>query len=145
MGTRADFYIGRGKGATWLGSIAWDGYPSEIPKSILEAKAKEQYEGAVILFLNQREDSSFPKDGWPWPWNDSKTTDYAYALDNSEVWVCPFGAMWYKASEKEPDEEVLENSKGDVEFPNMKDIQKVTFGKRSGVMLITKEGIYDGD
>jgi hypothetical protein len=27
MGTRADFYVGRGETAEWLGSIAWDGNP----------------------------------------------------------------------------------------------------------------------
>ncbi len=27
MGTRADFYTGRGQTAQWLGSIAWGGYP----------------------------------------------------------------------------------------------------------------------
>ena len=26
MGTRADFYIGSGKDAEWLGSVAFDGY-----------------------------------------------------------------------------------------------------------------------
>ena len=37
MGTRADFYIGRGATAEWIGSIAWDGYPDGIPAPILEA------------------------------------------------------------------------------------------------------------
>ena len=26
MGTRADFYLGEGSAAEWLGSVAWDGY-----------------------------------------------------------------------------------------------------------------------
>ena len=30
MGTRADFYIGKGTDAEWLGSIAWNGYPDGI-------------------------------------------------------------------------------------------------------------------
>lgn len=30
MGTRADFYVGRGEQAEWLGSIAWDGNPGAI-------------------------------------------------------------------------------------------------------------------
>jgi hypothetical protein len=30
MGTRADFYIGRGTEAEWLGSVAWDGYPGGV-------------------------------------------------------------------------------------------------------------------
>jgi len=29
MGTRADFYVGRGETAEWVGSVAWDGYPNE--------------------------------------------------------------------------------------------------------------------
>lgn len=31
MGTRADFYVGRGTEAEWIGSIALDGYPDGIP------------------------------------------------------------------------------------------------------------------
>jgi hypothetical protein len=30
MGTRADFYVGRGPNAEWIGSIAFDGYPDGI-------------------------------------------------------------------------------------------------------------------
>ena len=30
MGTRADLYIGRGTDAEWIGSVAWDGYPSGL-------------------------------------------------------------------------------------------------------------------
>jgi hypothetical protein len=30
MGTRADFYVGRGPDAEWLGSVAMDGYPSGV-------------------------------------------------------------------------------------------------------------------
>lgn len=33
MGTRADFYIGRGENAEWLGSIAWDGDPWPTPSN----------------------------------------------------------------------------------------------------------------
>lgn len=41
MGTRADFYSGRGKTAEWLGSIAWDG--TEIPDEILYAHDDAMY------------------------------------------------------------------------------------------------------
>lgn len=30
MGTRADFYVGKGPNAEWLGSTAMDGYPEGI-------------------------------------------------------------------------------------------------------------------
>lgn len=32
MGTRADFYVGTGANAEWLGSIAYDGHPDTIYK-----------------------------------------------------------------------------------------------------------------
>ena len=32
MGTRADFYVGRGDAAEWIGSIAYDGYPFYKPQ-----------------------------------------------------------------------------------------------------------------
>lgn len=30
MSTRADFYVGRGAEAEWIGSISWDGYPDGV-------------------------------------------------------------------------------------------------------------------
>ena len=35
MGTRADFYVGRGESAEWLGSVAWDGNPRGIDDPVL--------------------------------------------------------------------------------------------------------------
>ena len=40
MGTRADFYVGKGKDSEWLGSIAWDWYPDGIPDNILDAESE---------------------------------------------------------------------------------------------------------
>jgi len=68
MGTRADFYVGRGKTAEWLGSIAWDGYPAglwpnkdtatakaDIPKTpVIAATAEEAYRKAVDELLASR-------------------------------------------------------------------------------------------
>ncbi len=81
MGTRADFYIGRGANAEWLGSIAWDGYPSGIPASLLNAPSEEAFRRELALFAEKREDWTAPEQGWPWPWDNSQTTDYAYAFD----------------------------------------------------------------
>lgn len=66
MGTRADFYVGKGKDAEWLGSIAWDG--GDIDNQIRECQSPEAYRHAVESFLKERDDATWPKDGWPWPW-----------------------------------------------------------------------------
>jgi hypothetical protein len=50
MGTRADFYVGKGKKSEWIGSIAWDGYPQGISGYVLKAKSDEIYRRAVKTF-----------------------------------------------------------------------------------------------
>ena len=119
--TRADFYVGRGPKAEWLGSIAADGYPQGIPKELLASSDERQFRSEVRKFMAGRGDSTRPKDGWPWPWEDSKTTDYAYAFENGKVAISNFG-RW--------------NDKKAIGFPNMKAVQKVTFGPRSGVTVL---------
>ena len=53
MGTRADFYMGTGTGAEWLGSVALDGYqdgPSGIPQRyprLPAAKTEAEWRAAV--------------------------------------------------------------------------------------------------
>jgi len=54
MGTRADFYIGRGKDAEWLGSIGNDGYPEGISSSIFICRTEEAFREAVKSFLDSR-------------------------------------------------------------------------------------------
>ena len=94
MGTRADFYIGRGKGAEWIGSIAWDGYPDGIAPAVLAATTEDTFRSEVSTFLSLRKDGIVPSDGWPWPWNNSQLTDYSYALDGGKVYRTPFGHGW---------------------------------------------------
>ena len=131
MGTRADFYIGRGTEAKWLGSIAWDGYPDGISDDVLKATTESAYIAALKAFAEGRRDWTRPEAGWPWPWDDSGTTDYAYAFDGDRVYgTCP-PEPWFDASLPEPDE-----AEGPApDFPDMSDVQNVTFGARSGVML----------
>jgi hypothetical protein len=137
MGTRADFYVGRGPKADWLGSIAWDGYPRAIPATIRRCKSVSEYRAAVSKFLDNRDDATFPKDGWPWPWEDSNTTDYAYAFDAGKVWYTGFG-KWECAypyrPKNEPDDYDFMRDRFD--FPNMKDKQNVALGKRSGLIVV---------
>ena len=95
MGTRADFYVGKGSDAEWIGSIAWDGYPEGIAPRIFTAKTEKTYRKRVEAFFeNDRNDVTRPKDGWPWPWEDSCTTDYAYTFHKGKVYVSSFGARY---------------------------------------------------
>jgi hypothetical protein len=134
MGTRADFYVGRGESAEWLGSIGWDGYPDGIDKQLLGCTSEAAFRHAVTEFLKDREDKTFPEDGWPWPWEDSCTTDYAYAFDGDKVHASCFGGGWFDPNVPQPDEAA---DKKVAVFPNMKNAkQREKFGPHSGVMVI---------
>ncbi len=134
MGTRADFYVGRGKEAEWLGSIAWDGYPGGLEAShLLAATGEPHYRAEVEKLLARRDDGTLPADGWPWPWDDSGTTDYAYAFDDSKVWASGFGREWFLATGDEPDPDDVPET---AIFPDVSTRKNVTFGKRSGVIVL---------
>ncbi len=143
MGTRADFYVGNGASAEWLGSIAWDGYPDAISDDVLKAKTECAFREAVEAFLAPRDDTTRPADGWPWPWNDSGTTDYAYALFDGGVKASSFGRNWYEpvlAAAIEDDDEREEYEENGIgfapEFPDMTSRKSVTLGKRSGIIVL---------
>lgn len=132
MGTRADFYVGRGKAAEWIGSVAWDGYPFDgagVPLKILKSKTEAAYRAAVKEFLSKREDATKVTDGWPWPWEDSRGTDYAYAFDGKRVHASNYGGAWFDPTKLQPET----RGRGAV-FPEMKN-RNVTFGPRSGLMI----------
>lgn len=147
MGTRADFYVGRGPDAEWLGSIAWDGYPSGItphgstwPKGcgLFDAKTAATFRKRVEEFFRGRDDVTRPEQGWPWPWDDSQTTDYAYAFDGGRVLASSFGGKWFNPRRKQPEDD---DAKVAV-FPNMKDRKSVQYsGKRSGLIVV---GVSNG-
>lgn len=134
MGTRADFYVGRGEQAEWIGSIAWDGYPDGIDKQTLNCTSPEAFRHAVADFFSKRDDVTLPEQGWPWPWDDSGTTDYAYAFDGERVWASCFGREWFPANKEPEDYDTLREN--DAVFPNMKDRKNVTWGKRSGTITV---------
>jgi len=136
MGTRADFYIGKGKKAEWLGSIAWDGYPKGIPAVLLKQTSAKGFRANVSKFLASRDDSTMPEMGWPWPWDDSCTTDYAYAFERGKVIASSFGSQWFDPLKMQP-----EDLPQTAVFPNMKNVQKVAFGgQRSGLIIISASG-----
>lgn len=142
MGTRADFYVGRGEQAEWLGSIAWDGYPAGIDKAVFDAAGETAYRTAVLNFLN-REDGTLPEMGWPWPWDDSNTTDYAYAFDGGRVYGSSFGAPWFLVDladdySGEPQDEDYGNDIAATPFPNMSARRNMPplGGNRSGTIVV---------
>jgi hypothetical protein len=100
MGTRADFYVGKGKDAEWIGSVAWDGceWGERIKKgdhdSISGAKDESEYRKAVSELLEKRDDGTTPENGWPWPWDDSATTDCAYCFSDGKVEAFAWGCDW---------------------------------------------------
>ena len=102
MGTRADFYVGRGPDARWLGSVGYDGHHDNFGFLLAATKVRhnraKKFRQIVNEMLRERDDSTFPKDGWPWPWPDSCLTDVAYAYDNGHVyatehWFEPYAEM----------------------------------------------------
>ena len=133
MGTRADFYVGRGQDAEWLGSIAFDGY--EIDEKRAEALedsaesrlahscSEEAYRLAVAEVL-LRDDATTPERGWPWPWSNSQTSDYAYCWDQGKLHVFLFGRA--EGQEDGPKED----------FPEMS-TDRAASGVRSGVIVFS--------
>jgi len=145
MGSRADFYVGRGKDAEWLGSIAWDGYPGARTKRAFEAKSEEEFR-AEVAALASEDDFTSPEQGWPWPWETSHTTDFAYAWDDGTVWATCFAHQWTSAracgeSVKRWDKVYAAEHGDDAPklprdaFPDMAARKRVALGKRSGLII----------
>jgi len=133
MGTRADFYIKKQNKMKWLGSIAWDGMPKRIDPEVLNSTSQQDFIVKLGEFFNKRDDATLPKDGWPWPWNDSNTTDYAYIFENNKVMASCFGEPLFDPLLPEPETNIIGEI---INFPNMSKKKKVTFGKRSGLIVI---------
>lgn len=152
--TRADFYVGRGLLAEWLGSMAMDGYPDGHPKPLLQIQSADAFRKGVTDVLASVRHATTPDQGWPWPWGDSRTTDFAYAFDGDRVWICRYGCGWLDWPElvrrqrmhdewdlrtelpdpSDPEPEVWPHE--EVEFPDMTSLQSVSFGARSGLIIL---------
>lgn len=124
MSTRADFYVGIGEHAEWLGSVAFDGYEWAEDEScaLMSATTEAAFRHAVAELAELRDgDWTSPDMGWPWPWDDSSLTDYAYAFVDGKV----------KAIKNFGD------GKESISWPDMKSKKKVTLGKRSGLIVFS--------
>lgn len=154
MGTRADFYVGRGAEAEWLGSIAWDGYRDGIEPELLRATDEAEYREEVARFLRKRDDATTPDKGWPWPWNDSGTSDCSYWFFDGAVhdvtcgtyhgvegdFFTPVdrGVPFFDEDFSDPNAAaaLYFANKTRVTYPDMSARKAVTLGKRSGVIVI---------
>lgn len=134
--TRADFYVGRGENAEWLGSIASDGYPTghvaEDDTGIVVATDEQVYRKLVAVLIEKSGDGTKPEQGWPWPWENSRSTDYAYAFDGGKVWASNFGRSWFDPTKPEDHDRDIPKS---AVFPDMTARKKVTLGPRSGLIV----------
>lgn len=155
MGTRVDLYIGRGAEAEWLGSYPFDGYPRGVfgdaydnGQIFTDKPLTEQFwRNWVRSFLAQHQGrSTTPDMGWPWPWEDSGTTDYAYAWDPADgvVYGSNFGRAWFRVDpldenwgERLDDDESAESG---AVFPDMTTRKNVTYGPRSGLIILGGAG-----
>lgn len=151
MGTRADFYVGKGAEAEWIGSIGWDGYRGGIDDAVLTAHSEKEYRAAVAKFFADRDDVTLPDQGWPWPWDDSGTSDCSYWFFGGRCWdACWYAPGEYRyapcdkpepdwgadgASEEEQFREWLNDSEA-VIYPDMSARKNVTFGNRSGLIVV---------
>lgn len=133
MGTRADFYVGRGSDAEWLGSIAWDGYPDGTPRDLVASETEETFRAEAARMLSAQ-DATTPAMGWPWPWTNSSGTDYSYAWDDGAVWAACFGGPWVRA-DAIPADGVWPEAP-EATFPDMRGRQKIARGPRSGLLVV---------
>lgn len=142
MGTRADFYVGKGATAEWIGSIAWDGYRDGIDEAVLVAKTEKEFRAAVAAFFVGRDDVTLPDQGWPWPWADSSTSDCSYWFFDGATWdaIGYPAEYWFRCDVDEPDTDADGWMQGHERctFPDMTDRQNVTLGQRSGVIFISR-------
>jgi hypothetical protein len=134
MGTRVDFYVGRGESAEWLGSYPFDGYPHGVfsPGMFADPMTEQAWRIWVAEWLDD------PEQGWPWPWETSATTDYAYAWDDGVIYGSSFGSPWFRVDPNAEDWGEPEEADGErAVFPDMSSHKAVTYGPRSGLIVIT--------
>ena len=150
MGTRADFYIRTADGLAWQGSVAWDGYDIDEMKQhhagksqhnqscwdVKTATTEQAFRAALQSYFSHRDDVTLPAMGWPWPWEDSRTTDMAYVFEDGRVRRYSWGKEIIETAGDEPDG--TEGEEPDGGWPDMTAQQNVTIGNRSGVIIVSK-------
>lgn len=128
--------MGEGASAEWLGSVAFDGYDvaehqEGIAATLRESKTREEFlKNLEMYFAAHGDDATLPDQGWPWPWNNSHTTDLAYCFVEDRVKPFSWGRPFVYGDDSDLEDVPT------AEFPNMSDRQNVTFGSRSGILVL---------
>jgi hypothetical protein len=140
MGTRADFFVGIGPAAEWIGSVAYDGGWRDAGAGPLSATTEAEFRAAVEhLLLTWSRPVTRPEEGWPWPWEDFRATDYAYAWDPARGAVASrSGRAWVTSQQlKENSDCIYESARlRDDEVPDMSKGKKADVLAKSGLMLL---------
>lgn len=140
MGTRADFFVGIGPEAEWIGSTSYDGGPRDWGSTPLAARTEDEFRAAVEEMLSDRQALvTRPSEGWPWPWNDFRTSDYAYAWDPARgTAVASSGRAWVTSAQMEADRDCIYRGERlrDDEVPDMSKFPKGDVLGKSGLMLL---------
>ena len=144
MGTRADFYIRKNAELQWLGSVAMDGYDVDEATegwatkdehdracwALKGVESEEDFRAALQVYFDTRDDVTVPDEhGWPWPWENSETTDRAYVFDGDRLRRYAWG--------KEIIGEDNEGPAPEGGWPDMSRLKNVVIGtKRDGVIVV---------
>jgi hypothetical protein len=118
MATKADFYVGDGASAVWIGSIAGNGTPNCIPGRLLASPFAATWKKYAEKFISEHKSGRLPKDGWPWEHNTSACTDYVYSFVDNEVKVAVLGLGWMN-----PFNDLHKENCAVLTFPNMSNLR----------------------
>ena len=140
MGTRADFFVGVGPEAEWIGSTSHDGHPTKWGQKPLAARTEAAFREAVEERLSTRHALvTRPSEGWPWPWEDFRTSDYAYAWDPArDTAVASCGCKWVTPVQMAADPDCLHTGDPlhDDEVPDMRKVPKGDVLGKSGLLFL---------
>jgi hypothetical protein len=140
MGTRADFFVGIGPDAEWLGSTSYDGDPGGWGQKPLAARTEGEFRNAVEEMLSDHQALvTRPSEGWPWPWNDFRTSDYAYAWDPARgTAVASSGRAWVTSVQMAADLDCIYTGEHlrDDEVPDMRKVPKGDVLGKSGLLFL---------
>lgn len=76
---KADFYVGMGEDADWVGSVSKGGSIWYVPIELLIQVNRVMFEELAIDYIKSCNGIVANHIcQWPWPWNDSKFTPYSY-------------------------------------------------------------------
>jgi hypothetical protein len=99
---------------------------------------EKDFRDEVASLLQSCSHGTTPDQGWPWPWDDSRLTDYAYAFDDGAVLMSVFGRRWVPASAADLGDDYRNSSRVAV-FPKFggRVCALAEVGtERSGIMVI---------